>query len=290
MWLHGYRRNATAKGARAQPPGRADLLSSRAPHQSTDLPSRYGTEPAQSCGFLLSAANMIAIKDQFFCFDSCPSFLFVPFRCTAAQLWAWAGEPVDFLVVCDAWSCSASISYQNFSLHDYVRCSDPDVSRACDVFAEVLAVALGAALHQPDRSAPCAGALRKAGRIRAALRAAGMFQAPAVPAGCSKYIRLVRMGRQPPLGRRRYYRCAEEWLQAGCRAHPAPDPVNLMCRSLDAFSVHLQQLGELRGMGHAPRKPPWRRVFPTCLDGGRSKGARGAEDCYLCLASSMFYG
>ncbi len=61
-------------------------------------------------------------------------------------------------------------------------------------------------------------------------------------------------------------------------AHPSPEPVNLMCRSYNAFASYLYATGQLTGMkntsGHR-----YCKLFPSCLDG---EGVINC--CYLCIA------
>jgi hypothetical protein len=220
--------------------------------------------------------------------DEYPRVMMIPFNVGAPELWNWKGSGMEFLVICkDPETYVAIRANTLYSEQSYVSCKDPAVVRSLHVFGEVLASTIRIVrnedideqdLYRTNGSkARRFEELNTCRNFRGFLRAATEFQAPKVKPTSDGFILKVKLddARIVPPGERS---TGADWA-AECTSHPCPDPVNLMCRSYNAFSTHLFRRNELAGM--PGRDSETCKLMPSCVD------LEGLIDCNLCLASSL---
>ena len=230
----------------------------------------------RNSGYLQCAANFLALNQQHERFDLNPSVLFIPYKRDALKLWGCREEALEFLVVCSDPACYRAIAANvDFADTSYVSTSDPEVVRAFEVFGEVMSVVIGVVCDDNHSKAPTKDNVL-AFREHMKLTTTRSFQTPVIKPGCVGNILKIKLDR-PRICRPGDV--LEGW--ADFSAHPSPDPINLMCRSFNAFSSHLYKVGKLDGV--AKSKGKYCKLFPSCLD------FEGVNDCNLCLAASLLH-
>ena len=157
------------------------------------------------------------------------------------ELWGCQRQALEFLVICSDAACYRAIA-ANIAEKSNVSCTDPEVERAFEVFGEVMAVVIGVVSDDDHSKAPLNDNVR-AFRELFKSPSTTSFQMPCIKAGCERYIMKVKLDPPricPPGG------VLQDWKCFG--AHPSPEPINLMCRSFNAFSTHLYANGQLDGI------------------------------------------
>ena len=269
MWLYGYYVESGSSNT-------SDCQSDEFQEPMTQAKDGRKLHRVIHSGYLNSAVNFVALRLQHHWFDLFPAMLFIPLKKTAAELWSWFEEPLEFVVVflnedvlCDV----AANSVVDAS--GYIACDDPDVKQAFDVFAEVMSVIIGVVCDDDHTNAPEKDNVKQ---FRNLLKNSPRFQSPRVAAGSQGFFRKVKLN--PPRlsypGRR-----ATPW--SNFTGHPSPEPIDMICRSFNAFfSTYLYQRGMLDGLAYRADRPSC-KLFPSCLD------LEGSIDCNLCLSSFLLH-
>ena len=272
MWLYGYYVDSGCSNTIADS---SDSQSDDSQEPMTQAQDGRKLYRVIHSGYLNSAVNFVALRLQHQWFDLFPAMLFIPLKKTATELWSWFEEPLEFVVVflnenvlCDV----AANSVVDAS--GYIACDDPDVKQAFDVFAEVMSVIIGVVCNDDHTNAPEKDNVKK---FRNLLKNSPRFQSPRVAASSQGFFRKVKLN--PPRlsypGRR-----ATPWRKF--TGHPSPEPINMICRSFNAFSTYLYQRGLLDGLAYRADRPRC-KLFPSCLD------LEGSIDCNLCLSSFLLH-
>ena len=277
MWLYGYTVNAavrkTIRMKNRKLNARVNFTLTTARISKKPM-QRWYRNRLRNSGYLQSAANFIALNQQHERFDLFPSVLFIPYKRSALELWGCLGQALEFLVICSDAACCRAIA-ANVAETSNLSCTDPEVERAFEVFGEVMAVVIGVVRDDDHRMDPLKDNVRA---FRELLKSQNTtsFQTPCIKAGCERYIMKVKLDPPricPPGG------VLKDWKYFS--AHPNPEPINMMCRSYNAFSTHLYLNGELDGVARSQEKCC--KLFPSCLD------IEGVNDCNLCLAASLLH-
>ena len=219
-------------------------------------------------GYIHTAPNFILIHHQSKLFDQIPSFILIPFKKTANQLWGWCGEALEFLVIALNPAVFVDIRANSLGRDSYISCEDADVAKAFDVFAEVMSVVLGVVCVDGVESAPEKDNVRA---VREALKQDSKFQYLGLGKDRKGLVATVRLdkGRISAPGKQ-----AEVW---SCfKAHPSPEPINIMCRSFNAMQTYLYKRGKLNNVKKTCYKTA--KAFPSCLE------YEGSAQCFLCRA------
>jgi hypothetical protein len=228
-------------------------------------------------GYLHSAANFIALRNQHQWFDKFPSILWLPLNRTALQLWSFFSDSLEFIIICSDDKCYREIGANvEFSEISWISCNHPDVQSAFQVFGEVMAVVIGVVCDDDHSKATKVDNVKEF-REYFQNNSVKMFQAPCVKPGCEGYFLKVKLDR-PRVGRPGTE--LEPWNRF--HAHPSPDPINLICRSFNAFSTYLLNKDALRGIKKSAGKECC-KLFPSCLD------TKGAKECIICSANALLH-
>jgi hypothetical protein len=228
-------------------------------------------------GYLHSAANFIALRSQHQNFDKFPSIMWFPLHRTAMELWGFNSDDLEFVLICSDETCYREIGANvEFSETSWISCKHPDVKSAFQVFGEVMSVVIGVVCDDDHSNATKVDNIKK---IREYFQnnSVTTFQAPMVKSDCEGYFLRVKLNR-PRV-------ClpgteAESWDRFD--AHPSPDPINLMCRSFNAFLTYLLHKSALHGIEKSADKECC-KLFPSCLD------TKGAKECILCRANALIH-
>ena len=267
VWFYGYKGESSTKGSSKENP-RSESGRKDTPSGEISIVEKASRKVIHS-GYIHSAPNFIRIHYQFKLLDQIPSFILIPYGKTAKQLWGWCGEALEFLVIALNPSVFVDIKASLVGRDAYISCEDPDVARAFDVFAEVMSVVLGVVCVDGVESAPTKDNVRA---VRTALKKSGQFQYLGLRKDCNGFVRKVCLdrGKISAPGKR-----AEPWSRF--KAHPSPEPINVMCRSLNAMQTYLYNRNALNGV----KKKMWvktAKTFPSCLE------YEGSAQCFLCRA------
>ena len=272
VWFYGYKGESSTKGSSKENP-RSESGRKDTPSGEISIVEKASRKVIHS-GYIHSAPNFIRIHYQFKLLDQIPSFILIPYGKTAKQLWGWCGEALEFLVIALNPSVFVDIKASLVGSDAYISCEDPDVARAFDVFAEVMSVVLGVVCVDGVESAPTKDNVRA---VRTALKKSGQFQYLGLRKDCNGFVRKVCLdrGKISAPGKR-----AEPWSRF--KAHPSPEPINVMCRSLNAMQTYLYNRNALNGV----KKKMWvktAKTFPSCLE------YEGSAQCFLCRAHFILH-
>ena len=281
MWLFGYNTSTKFKPASTKVKkislGIKKSRRSQRPFRRTGPPELRGKWiPCDKVyGYLNSAPNLIAAQHPFQLFDTLPSFMCLPVCRNALQLWNCCDGALDFIIIAstpEVYRWIAAVT--SIATMSQISCKDPDVIRAFEVFGEVMSVAIGVVCDDDHERAPKTNLIQE---FRTFLKENKTFQSPCVNESGEGYF--LKVSYNPPRSCRPGGKL-KQWKDFD--AHQTPDPINLMCRSFNAFSTYLYQRKMLDGFKIV--KYPSCKLFPSCLD------IKGRIDCELCIASWLLYG
>jgi hypothetical protein len=232
------------------------------------VPKGGRTKEAGS-SFLGSALNIMTVQSQKIFFDAFPSGMYIPLVDSADELWKWDGSTgLEYIVICD--KAETYVALGATKSRTFIASDNPKVATSFEAFGEIMSVVISLLIQAGPDEAPEKDNIRALWQY---LKRTNQFPSPVLASGTRGVFLKIKLG-PAKIGRGVGWRFLTK--------HPSPDPINLICRSYNAFLTWLFQKGQLRAIG--PSRFKACKLFPSCLD------LPGEPDCSLCIASGLLHG
>jgi hypothetical protein len=229
-----------------------------------------GTIKQAGSSFLGSALNIMAVQSQHAFFDQFPSGMYIPCVDSAEDLWKWDGsKELEYIVICDEAKKYVNLGATT-SQAEVIASDDPRVAISFQVFGDIMSVAIALLVRGDAKEAPEQDNIQALWRH---IQTAKQFASPVVAPGTRGYFLKILLGPA---------KLDNSTSWGTLDRHPSPDPINLICRSYNAFLTWLLNQNMLPFIRPSHFKAC--KLFPSCLD------LPGDPDCSLCIAASLLHG